>query len=63
MNQIDPNTVLAGVATDLMRDFFRAVGSGLSLGFLKQYEKLFPGFEKHLIEVHRRVSIAKVVCA
>lgn len=63
MSGIDPNTVMAGVGTALIKDFFVSIRSRLNERFLRSYEKLFPGFEKHLIEVHNRVSIAKVICA
>ncbi|MGR3502885.1 NACHT domain-containing protein [Pseudaestuariivita sp.] len=61
--QVDPNQVAATIATDLIKDFFGGVASYTQDKFSDTLQRLFPKFEKHLIEVHRRVSHVKVLCS
>ncbi|MEP3784019.1 NACHT domain-containing protein [Ascidiaceihabitans sp.] len=62
-SEIDPNAVVVGVASNLIGDFFKNVIEFGGNKYSKAMEKLFPQFESHLLEVHKRVSSVKVLCS
>jgi len=61
--EIEPNAVAASVITDLTKDFLKGVTSFAKHKVSEKWEKVFPHFEAHLLEVHKRSTCVKILCA
>ncbi|WP_424979320.1 NACHT domain-containing protein [Leisingera sp. S232] len=62
-SELDPNAIAAATLSDLAKEFFVGSTRYLKTTTKKKWEKIFPNFEKHLTEVHKRSTSVKVLCS
>lgn len=60
-NEVDVNAVAADVSTQLVKDACSAAFSKVNNLAKSTYRRIFPKFEEHLLDMHKQISIVKII--
>ena len=62
-NDINPEAVAIGVATELSKSFLTSAIKNVSKASKITFQKYFPNFEKHLAEIYVKNKCVKILCS
>ncbi|MCB1470623.1 MAG: hypothetical protein KDK08_26515, partial [Rhizobiaceae bacterium] len=58
---VDPNSVTAGVLSDLIKSSFESVTKGAGTYFGNSYRKIFEDFDPYMRETYRRIRKVRIL--